>query len=406
MPVEQLIRERIQATGRITFAEFMEIALYAEGGYYTRPGRISALGDFYTSPSVHPMFGALICVQLREMWASTGRPVPFDVIEFGAGDGTLASDITGYAARLDPSFSSALRYRSVDRALSSSPPRPPRIFPEGYRSVGCVLSNELLDAMPVHRFTVQGGKIRELYVCLRDGNLVEQPGAPSNPAIEQRLTEVRHRLPEGFVGEVNLAIDKWADDVKATLDRGFVVTIDFGYPRDELYSSPRSGGTLRCYYRHTVSADPLRRIGEQDIAAHVDFTALDQSLGHRGFSPLGITTQARFLERLGARDMVRRLSAEFHTARDIDLNRAAMLELLKPEGLGGFKVAIHARDAGRPPLTGLGLAYGAPAASLPLPLLEADSGRVPVFEGRYPYQARELELTWDEIIRKGTGAQQ
>src|SRR3972149_5232230 len=152
--VESVLRSRVRAAGRITFAEFMETALYEpDAGYYTRPDRISARGDFYPSPTVHPAFGALICVQLREMWELLGRPRPFACVELGAASGVLAAGIQSYAHRLDKPFSRALRYTSVDRAMTttgspeeaaSAPASRARGEGEG-EVVGCGLSNELLE---------------------------------------------------------------------------------------------------------------------------------------------------------------------------------------------------------------------------------------------------------------------
>ncbi|NQU96860.1 MAG: SAM-dependent methyltransferase, partial [Chloroflexi bacterium] len=244
VPLPRALRERIRAAGRITFAGFMEAALYApSGGYYNRPKRIAAAGDFFTSPSAHPAFGALICAQLREMARLLDDPDPFTVLEMGAGDGTLARDIAAYAPRLDPGFAARLRHVAIDRAGGGRdvPRSPAGPGPEAVRAaglpirgaVGCVLSNELLDSFPVHRFVIRDGVVRELYIALDGDRLVQEEGPPSTPAIEARLESAGRQLPDGYHGEVNLRLDAWAEDVSGALDRGFVLTVDYGHSAED-----------------------------------------------------------------------------------------------------------------------------------------------------------------------------
>lgn len=405
--VEEVLRTRIREAGRITFAEFMETALYhPDGGYYTRPDRISARGDFYTSPVVHPAFGALICVQLREMWKLLDRPGAFRCLEFGSGSGELATDIQSYAARLDGDFARSLRYRGVDRVRTPTDRDRPRSAlaergERNERALGCVVSNELLDAFPVHRFVVRSGKVHELYVYVSGDGFTMQEGEPSTTEIERRLSGYLPQLPEGFTGEVRRGVDEWARLASSDLERGFVVTIDFGYDRDALYSPARSSGTLRCYYRHTVTGDPLRRVGEQDMAAHVDFTEVDEALGRVGFAAIGHTSQREFLGRLGASGFLSRLAQSAGSPADLARNRAAILELVKPEGLGGFRVAIHCKgvDDG-PKLTGLSGSRDAGTDRLPVPLLAPGDDRVPVLEGRYPHATQEFTATWEELFKE------
>lgn len=380
----------------------MELALYSKaGGYYTGPDRISARGDYFTSPSAHPAFGALISVQLRKMWHALGAPEVFHVVELGAGTGVLARDITSYSQRLDERFAASLLYTAIDRAVpdagaahvahGSIPPS---------NVTGCVLSNELLDAFPVHRFVVERGRVREIYVALDGDRLVETHGDPSTPQIEGRLGSIAATLPDGFRGEVNLGLDEWADGVSGALARGFVLTIDFGHPGSELYSHRRRQGTLRCYYRHTLGADAFQHIGHQDISAHVDFTALDRAMARNGLDRLGRATQGEFLTRLGLHELIKRLRRECQSQRDVDANRMAMLELSKPEGLGAFKVAVHGRGVAGAKLTGLDeAATGKAASRYPLPLLNRERGRVHLLEGKYPATAG-LAQTWEEHPRR------
>ena len=397
------LRERIRAAGRITFAGFMEAALYApSGGYYNRSKRIAAAGDFFTSPSAHPAFGALICAQLREMARLLDDPDPFTVLEMGAGDGTLARDIAAYAPRLDPGFAARLRYVAIDRAgggrdIPRTPAGAETVRASGLpirRAVGCVLSNELLDSFPVHRFVIRDGAVRELYIALDGDRLVEEEGPPSTPAIEARVESAERQLPDGYHGEVNLGLDAWADEVSSALDRGFVLAVDYGHSAEDLYGPERSSGTLRCYYRHTLGADPLRNVGEQDITAHVDFSAADAALRARGFSRAGATTQAEFLGALGFQSMIRRLRALCGTQGALDTNRMAMLALVKPDGLGAHKVVAHAKGVEAALLTGFRV--DEPPAwtdDLPVPLLDASGRHIPLLEGAYPHAAHTDAMT-------------
>jgi SAM-dependent MidA family methyltransferase len=395
-PVEELLAQRVRAAGGITFAEFMEVALYSPGvGYYCLPDRISARGDFYTSPEVHPAFGALLCIQLRAMWNHLGCPTAFRIVEFGSGRGTLARDIAAYANRLDNRFAGSLVYVTRDRArpsIATPVEGGPRLSERSRSRVGCVLSNELLDAFPVHRFVIENGRVRELYVHISDDRFYEVPGDPSSPQIEERLASVTRRLPDGFMGEVCLLVDEWAAQVASELQTGFVVTVDFGHDREALYSHERGRGTIRCYYRHTLNADPFRHVGEQDISAQVDFTAVDDALRRAGFLQVGMTNQGEFLTRLGARDLQSRFRLECRSNAEVTRNRAALLELLKPEGLGGFRVAIHARGVA----DASAVVGPSPGVELPVPLLDPADDRLPVLEGRYPHLAGELSRSWDD----------
>jgi SAM-dependent MidA family methyltransferase len=232
--VEQEIRELIREDGRITFAQFMQAALYSRrGGFYASDARIDA--HFGTSAMTHPAFGALIARQLSEMWHLLGEPRVFDVIEVGSSDGSLARSIVDACRRTAPDFAEALRYVAADYE-----PRGPRTHPDiqrvkaeglaAFRNVvGCILSNELIDNFPVHRFAVRDGRIEEIFVTVENGELAEVL---------------------------------------------VVLTIDYGGTAGELYSGDRD--TLVCYHRHAVRQDPYRDIGRQDVTCHVDFTSRSQ----------------------------------------------------------------------------------------------------------------------------------
>ncbi len=351
---EREIRSRISRKGTVSFAEFMEVALYHPEGYYSESSRIGARGDYFTSPVLHPAFGALLAVQIEVMWDALGRPSPFWVVEPGAGNGLLSAAILSFADAYMDEFSHSLRYVAVDRASltvsGGSGGRVSRLRSAGMPLTGitgCILSNELFDAFPVHRFRITGGRAQELYVTLgSDGGFCEKFGAPSTAGIADRLSGLPRELPDGFRGEVNLALGRWMEDAASALGRGYVLTIDYGYEAGELYSGGRAHGTFQTYYKHVDGSNPYQRIGRQDMTAHVDFSALIDEGRKAGLRPVFLTTQAEFLRSLGFDGLVRSLRE-----RDVEgpvkmANLRAMSELVKPDGLGRFRVLAQEKNTG------------------------------------------------------------
>ena len=209
--------------------------------------------------------------------------------------------------------------------------------------VGCILCNELVDNFPFHRFAIQDGRVREVFVTLADGNLTEVLDEPSTPRIEERLAGLGLSLAEGYRGEVCLAMEDWAGQLAATLDRGFALTIDYGEPAADLYSPRNAGGTLVCYRQHVAGADPYQYLGEQDITCQVDFTSL-MRLGEReGLSTAGYTRQSRFLENLGFSELLEDLDGQGLSAARREFSRMALMTLVDPQEYGDFKVLAQAK---------------------------------------------------------------
>ena len=359
---ESEIKLRIAQRGPITFAEFMELALYwPDGGYYSRGDPIGGEGDFFTSPLAHPAFGALLAVQLFQMWEIMACPSPFTVIEPGAGNGLLCRDVLAFADGFPQDFTQSLRYVCVDRRgrlrEEGGHPRADRITADHlplHRIEGCVLSNEFLDALPVHQVVVEEGRLREVFVALDDGGLVAVTGNPSTPALAERLDAVRVTLAEGQTAEINLDLNAWADDAAACLSQGFVLTVDYGRPAAELYSfEARPRGTLTTFYRHLQTDSPLDRVGQQDITAQVDFTSVVRSGKRAGLDFIGAAPQGMFLQRLGLPSILEGLRAATASQKDYVANRNGMLELVKPGGLGDFQVLLQGKNVGHPDLWGL-----------------------------------------------------
>jgi SAM-dependent MidA family methyltransferase len=372
--VDQEIRDLIQKHGRITFAQFMQACLYSpHGGFYSSRGtRIST--HFGTSPTSHPVFGALIARQLEQMWHLLGDPPVFHVIEVGSGDGALAQSIVQACGRMAPRLAQVLYYVAADyepRWLPSpdhpfawdngtgdgmSPSRRDallgvqRVKTGGLRAfrkvVGCILCNELIDNFPVHRFAIQGGRVKEVFVTSAGGHLTEVLDEPSSPRIEERLTSLGVSLPEGYRGEVNLAMEDWTGQLAQALDRGFILTIDYGQLATDLYSLQNHQGTLVCYHRHVVSRDPYQHIGHQDMTCQVDFTSLMRLGDRHGLATVGYALQRQFLTNLGFSSCLEALQTQGLSAARTALSRMAMLALVDPEEYGDFKVLAQAKGYG------------------------------------------------------------
>jgi SAM-dependent MidA family methyltransferase len=418
MSAEGEIRRRIRESGPITFAEFMELALFwPQGGYYLQQEPIGPSGDYYTSPLAHPAFGALLAAQLFQIWQLLGRPEPFTVVEMGAGNGLLCRDIIAYINQVGTrhdvpmplEFHKSLHYVCIDRRAGAGVerelpkdgqgPRVDRLAASGVplqKVRGCFLSNEFLDAFPVHQVTVRQGRLQEVYIAQEWEKLVETLGEPSTPALAARLETLDIELAEGQIAEINLGLDRWAEEVAAALEAGFVLTIDYGHPAHELYSAERRPwGALTTYYRHVQTDAPLQRIGHQDLTAQVDFTSVINAGRKAGLEPLGFILQRQFLDNLGLPGFRQRLTSLALSPQEAQANRAGMLDLARPDGLGNFKVLAQGKNVSSPRLWGFSPApeAGALVEQLPIPLLTPQ--HLSLLEGRYPQMGYEFEVNID-----------
>ncbi len=354
----------------------MEAALYQPGeGYYNRrAGLIGPKGDFYTAPRLSPVFGELIGQQLAEGWRKLGAPSTFQVVEMGAGQGLLAGDILSRLHADDPALWSALHYTIVEvsESLRLSQRRRLEAIPHGDRLVGkvdwrdltqfeageitgCFLSNELVDAFPVHLLTIEDGQWREIYVRLKPetGEFEEEIGPLSTPALTaylERLGLAASRYEEGYRTEINLRMLEWLAEVGVALVQGYVLTIDYGYEAERRYSPLRRQGSLQCYFEHQVNDNPYINLGRQDITSHVDFTSLMQQGEQLGLQTLGFTRQAPFLLGLGLGERLAALNEPNYrvqaglTNKQLLAERNALQELISPSGLGSFGVLIQGRQ--------------------------------------------------------------
>jgi len=364
------IASEIGRRGPISFARFMELALYhPQFGYYTRPSdagteRIGWNGDFYTSSDVHPLLGQAMARQAAQVDALLGYPDPFMIVEMGPGKGLLAKHVLSHCQLMSESLAERLRYVLIEcspamRALQQEQLQPwlrqsgPVSWLEDLSSLapgsmtGLMFSNELPDAFPVHRVEKVGDGLKEIFVEVRDGRFVECLRDPSTPEIEDYLRTLHIELSEGYRTEINLRAPVWMRQVAASMNRGVVITIDYGHSAEDLYGPQRSKGTLLCYCSQMASEDPFVRVGIQDITAHVDFTTLATVGEEAGLSVTGFTNQMSFLMGLGVEEMIAQLAPETPEFR-------AALHLLKPEGMGGtFKILVQHKGLEAPALDGL-----------------------------------------------------
>ncbi len=359
--VARLQQEMESHGGVITFARFMELALYEPGlGYYSAGSRkFGAEGDFITAPEISPLFSRCLASQVQQVLMALGGGV---ILEVGAGSGVMAAGILAELERLESlperylilELSADLRERQqsllqerlpqlVERVqwLDSMPKTPLR---------GVVLANELLDAMPVHRFHVGEEGVEELYVgCAREGFCWERGGV-SNEQLAGRLKGIAGRLPVGYQSEIGLAIEQWLHSMGEVLEQGLMLLIDYGFPEHEYYHPQRDGGTVMCHYRHRAHPDPLILPGLQDITAHVNFTAVAEAAVAAGMEVYGYTTQAYFLFASGLEQAMQELPdeplAQLELARQIKM-------LTLPEEMGElFKVIGVGKGLAGVPLNG------------------------------------------------------
>jgi len=363
-PLEQKILEKIKREGPITFETYMDMALYEPGlGYYASDStEIGRAGDFYTSQHLHPAFGALIGKQIEEMWEVMGMPSDFHIVEPGAGAGLMCMDIMNYLC--ERRIFQSLAYVIVEKNPSVQD-RQNKLLEKYMDRIqwtssvgalvnikGCVLSNELLDAFPVHVIEMEEG-LKEVYVTAEGYNLREIKGPISTDALKDYLNGFSIILPEGYKTEINLGIKDWIKTVSGVLREGFILTIDYGYPALDYYSDERNRGTLLCYYHHQVNENPYINVGNQDITSHVNFSSVRKWGEESGFRTLGFCQQGVFLISLGIDEIMQGL---YENAKDYLFEVAKIKRLIFPGTLGEtHKVMIQYKGKGDPKLRGFSM---------------------------------------------------
>lgn len=392
---EREIVRRINADGPMTFAEFMDCALYAvPGGYYTsKEGRWGTDADYVTSIDISPLFARLFARQIEEMWRVVGSPSAFSIIEAGAGRGWFGRGILDTIEELFPELYAAATLTIVDRgiegaateeAISETESKAPENgteeegrktnqinqtkktlrlteLPEAESAApfGVIISNELIDSFPVHRLLVEsvaesGGTetmvLKEYYVDIVDGALAEVLKEPSTPELAEYLAPFD--LVEGQRVDVNLGAALWLARAARAIEVGFVITIDYGLPASELYA-PGRASTLLCHWRHTINDSPYKNVGHQDITAHVDFSNMVAAGREAGLELTGFTTQKNFLIGAGILDELQTVTGEESSEVEMVRHNRSIQELIMPGGMGDiFKVLVQHKGVDSPALKG------------------------------------------------------
>ncbi len=348
--IDNLIKER----HKITFRDFMQIALYhPKYGYYSRHVfPFGGRGDFVTSPHTHALFGALLARQIMQMWEIAGR-ADFKLVEMGAGSGFLARDILTYLS--DKEIFDYITYVIIEplenlknfqrKCLNNF--RDKVVFIPDIAELppfsGCFLSNELLDAFPVHLMEYQNNRFLEVYVC---GNHLEGfrycLDGPSSSELTEYFADIRLDFEDGYRTEVNLEIRKWIDKLSSVMNKGFILTIDYGHTAREYFHPARNRGTLLAYRGQTVNENVMCCPGDQDITAHVNFTDLHKWGQQVGFCTLGYTSQWAFLAGLDVESTLKELGDDLEPFSE---KRAALKMLFLPQGMGeSHKVLIQSKN--------------------------------------------------------------
>jgi SAM-dependent MidA family methyltransferase len=357
-----VVDEIARAGGWISFARFMQLALYAPGlGYYSAGARkFGAAGDFITAPEVAPVFSRCVAAQCADVLSQLGERAV--LLELGAGSGAMAAALLAELERrgtlpaeywiLD--VSADLRERQRATLATAVPQLLPRVrwldaLPDAFD--GVVVGNEVLDALVVERFVVREGRVRALGVVVGEAGELRLSERAAGPELERAVRAVEAdiglTLPDDYVSELNLGLGAWLEAVAAPLRRGLMLYVDYGLPRRELYSLERGHGTLLCHFRHRFHDDALARVGLQDITAWVDFTAVADAAQAAGLDVAGYTTQAHFLIGCGLGEFVANVG-ELDLVERVNLSRQAMMLTLPGEMGERFKVIALAKGYDAP----------------------------------------------------------
>lgn len=366
-PLAALLAERIRRFGPITFAEYMRECLYHPAyGYYSQP-QSRRFADYYTSVDVHPIFGRLLARQFAEMWELLGRPPEFQLVEAAAGTGRMAAHILDFAQAHLPQFYEALQYVAVERSPARCEQLSERLRVHIERGrcrtsiemlakihLGCVFSNELLDALPVHRVVQESGELREIFVTTNGATFSEVRLPASTCAIAEYFAAQGITLPVGQQAEAGLEACDWITEIGRRLDCGFVVTIDYGHEAPDLFDAHHMAGTVLAYTNHRASEDVYAAPGQQDLTAHVNFTVLRQWGQRSGLATSGLVSQTAFLLALGQGNEFADLYDEGMNEIERVRARLQLKTLIFPEGMGErFQVLIQQKGTATVKLKGL-----------------------------------------------------
>jgi SAM-dependent MidA family methyltransferase len=343
----------------------MELALHhPEHGYYARgPERLGRGGDFFTASDVGAAFGGSLARCLAEMDGALGHPDRFSYVELGAGRGWLARDVIDALAGAAPDLARRLHPMLVDTSAGMREAARTAVSEAavlhrvpGVAQRGCVVAVEWLDALPVHRVARRGARLVELGVDWRDDRPVEIDLEPS-AEVAAWVGRYGAAPEDGDEAEIPLELAPALASIDTALERGFVIVVDYGHEASRLFGPAHRRGTLLAYHRHRASEEYLERVGEQDLTAHVNLTALVDEAKGLGWQPLTVTSQDRFLIANGILDG---LDDPSDTSLAAVKRRLQAKQLIHPHGMGrAFKVAVFSKGVDPPPdLPGLRDPFG------------------------------------------------
>jgi len=355
--LREIIVKKIENEGPISFKDFMALALYEEKyGYYSQSEiRIGKDGDFVTAPHTSKLFGYLIAVQIRQFFDIGFDKGPFQICEFGAGTGMLAKDILEYFKKFLPEYYKDLEYKVVE-------PLPVRqeVLSEVFEDVkerfslvkdfsqlenfkGVIIANELFDAFPVHVIEKSDDIFHEIFVDVdSSGNLVESFREVTEPQLKSYIERHLGHLPNGYRTEINLELKKWIEKLATNFEKGFFLTIDYGYSRQEYYADYRNRGTLLGYTRQKITEEFLNFPGLIDMTAHVNFSDVKEWFEEAGFRSEGYTPQWAFLGGLDIEDTVEKAFGRLDPFSPV---LAGVKSLIFPQGMGeSHKVFVASKE--------------------------------------------------------------
>ena len=362
--LSDIVKQKISDEGPISFHDFMEMALYyPEFGYYTSAKeKFGKEGDYFTTPFFTNVYGVVIAKQLEEMWLLTGQK-EFVIIEYGAGSGFLCRDILDHLKN-NKQFYKNLTYCIIEKSASLREKQKKLLANSGAIKkirwldsideissfTGCVLANEVLDNFSVHKVIMNENELMEVFVDHNNGFC--EVLKPASDNLKEYFKELNVELPDNYCAEINLQAIEWLKKISASLIKGFVIIIDYGFPSSELYQSYRNLGTIVCYHKHRVNDQPFSNIGQQDITAHVNFSALDLWGSRNGLMNCGFTTQSQFLSALGLTEQLRKL--ELKEKNNFEFRKKLLFLHTLVISMGKkFKVLIQQKGLQSPRLLGL-----------------------------------------------------
>lgn len=360
VPLYERLREHVRRNGAISFRDWMAAALYdSRGGYYSRAdlARWGRAGDYRTAPERSPLFAATFADYFAKVHEELGSPPDWTIFEAGAGAGHFAHGVLRTLRDDYPRVFLATRYVIDERSddarararthldeFAARVQFQPLSDTSTRAGVGVVIANELLDAFPVHRVTMRGGRLRELFVAWDDeaGKFTWAENEPGTPRLSDYLARSGAALTEGQTAEVNLEMEEWLKSAARVFESGRLILVDYGAEAEDLYAGSRREGTLRAFHRHRFADDVLARPGEQDLTTTIDWTQVRKVCEKLGLRPVSFERQDEFLLRAGLLDRLERMASQAADEADAVILRSSVRELILPGGMSeSFQVLVQ-----------------------------------------------------------------